>query len=1431
MPNIITHKRSSTSGVVPVASGLSQGELAINIADGRLYTKNNTNTVINLGVSSISGTSISPASGNFTSLTVNGTGVISSSGGTTNYISKFTSSSTIGNSLIFDNGTNVGIGTTTPQELLHVSGTISSSAGNLLRLNNSSATSNPSINFRIGGVGNYDSHFFISRNGTDVFGIDTNNRGVFLNSFSLFGNQSFLSYNNANALIKLQNTTTNDLEISAVSGILFQSQQSTKMRMDQSGNFGIGTTTPTSQLHVVGSGRFVGSNNNVMIINSTNENGSASIDAPTSLYNDISLRVNSQNIFRGLDNWTGTWADSVSTTYFQVGRSAGNTIFTSLVGNPFNRLAYAANKYLFTNQTSNITVPTNYFNVEYNGTGIISASTAGNVGIGTTTPSTLLEISKDGGGVDLSLVRIANTNAAGGTALKISRTGPQRAAQVIYQSGTTDQFYQGILRDGGVTTNGWSVSTGADLNVTAPAIHVTSGNYVGIGTKSPTAQLHVVGSGLFTSGLNVSNQTASAIAGFDVNKNITSLSTVTYPSLTELSYLKGASSAVQTQLNNRMLLTNGSSVDINSITNGITRVYPTGNGPDGGGTHVTAFTSMQDTSNNYGWQIAGYSNAFYFRHKGATFDPWYRMWTNYDFTSSNITNWNTAYGWGNHASAGYAPINSPTLTGTPTAPTASSGTNTTQIATTAFVRTEISSLVDAAPGTLDTLNELAAALGDDPNFATTVTNSISTKVAGTGTINYVPKFTASQTLQNSLIFDNGTNVGIGTASPQSKVHITDTNDLNTTIEYTNATAGFASGVRPLKLLLTGSNGIGVGAGVGIDFVTKSSSTEYTGARIVSNRTDTSNNHALTFWAGGGTTSLSEYMRISSNGNIGIGTTSPSAKLHSEISDGNSVLLLQRASSQGGLSVDFTGGVSNLRSLNGFKIFTGSVAANVGTERLNITSGGDIGIGISSPSHKLHVSGVIRSTSYITSDTEFRLNNLTFARVATMDGGGGFAGGYNVYLSGSTPKHSVNAPISSYYYYSDGTIRFYTNSSQSADTDASERLRITSAGNVGIGLTNPVEKLEIDGSLKFANCTTRVLRGDGNCLKFSATSSALGHYGIYIDNTATAGGRNFRLASWADGTTGKFIIRDDTSGADRLAIDANGNVGIGTATPSGKLHVVGNSYFTDKIYGGSGNAFIQFNVAGQNRIDIGSDSASSSAFIGTTALYLNSPQLYANTTLSFPKTATAVSTATQKDSHSIILYNSMWNGSAELQTDSTIRSIASTSVNTRSRLAFLTSNEDGTNNKVERLSILTNGNLGIGTTTPTYKLEVNGSFAASTKSFRIDHPSKKDHSLEYGSLESPYHGVRLTGRGTVVKGVGVVSVPDYLKDLIHDDDTLNIQITNIKHGKTIYIDKIDLQNDRFIVKVDRAKSLGELQFCWTLTGVRKDVDHLVVEKEN
>jgi phage-related tail fiber protein len=71
---------------------------------------------------------------------------------------------------------------------------------------------------------------------------------------------------------------------------------------------------------------------------------------------------------------------------------------------------------------------------------------------------------------------------------------------------------------------------------------------------------------------------------------------------------------------------------------------------------------------------------------------------------------------------------SPTFTGTPKAPTAAAGNNSTQLATTAFVQATIAALVDSSPGALDTLNELAKALGNDPNFATTMTNALAGKM-------------------------------------------------------------------------------------------------------------------------------------------------------------------------------------------------------------------------------------------------------------------------------------------------------------------------------------------------------------------------------------------------------------------------------------------------------------------------------------------------------------------------------------------------------------------------------------------------------------------------------------------------------------------------------------------------------------------------------
>lgn len=79
------------------------------------------------------------------------------------------------------------------------------------------------------------------------------------------------------------------------------------------------------------------------------------------------------------------------------------------------------------------------------------------------------------------------------------------------------------------------------------------------------------------------------------------------------------------------------------------------------------------------------------------------------------------------AAALAAPLASPTFTGTPAAPTAAPGTNTTQLANTAFVAAAVAALINSAPGALDTLKELADAINDDANFAATVSTALAGK--------------------------------------------------------------------------------------------------------------------------------------------------------------------------------------------------------------------------------------------------------------------------------------------------------------------------------------------------------------------------------------------------------------------------------------------------------------------------------------------------------------------------------------------------------------------------------------------------------------------------------------------------------------------------------------------------------------------------------
>ncbi|EMW94407.1 phage tail-collar fiber family protein [Escherichia coli ThroopD] len=148
----------------------------------------------------------------------------------------------------------------------------------------------------------------------------------------------------------------------------------------------------------------------------------------------------------------------------------------------------------------------------------------------------------------------------------------------------------------------------------------------------------------------------------------------------------------------------------------------------------------------------------------------------------------------NNALALKAPLASPALTGTPTAPTAAQTVNNTQIATTAFVKAAIAGLVGSSPEALDTLNELAAALGNDPNFATTVMNALAGKQPLDATLTNLSGKSVSALLQY---------LGLGEARFSGRL-------LNTNIFKSSGKYIPTPGTKKIRVIASGGGGGGGG---------------------------------------------------------------------------------------------------------------------------------------------------------------------------------------------------------------------------------------------------------------------------------------------------------------------------------------------------------------------------------------------------------------------------------------------------------------------------------------------------------------------------------------------------------------------------------------------------------------------------------------------
>ena len=309
------------------------------------------------------------------------------------------------------------------------------------------------------------------------------------------------------------------------------------------------------------------------------------------------------------------------------------------------------------------------------------------------------------------------------------------------------------------------------------------------------------------------------------------------------------------------------------------------------------------------------------------------------------------------------------LGGNPTTTTQSAGNNTTRIATTAFVTTAVANLVDGAPSTLNTLDEIAAALNDDAALNTTLTNSIAAKLplAG-GSLTGGLDITASgDNLKLKRSSFDDILLGIGTGNSQSGFHITNTTD-SVTIASIHENAPAASLVidsaGDVGIGTTSPDGelhvLGTGGGNGDIYVERTSGAKiHLQAQSANGKIGTSSNHNL-----GLNTNGTTRITIDTNGQVGIGETSPLATLH--IKQGDSGLSSLNAAAHhifledtgsNGPGITFASGTSSNCTLAfgdsdsnyvGFILYDNSedafkIGTNAGGEDMRIDSSGRVGI--------------------------------------------------------------------------------------------------------------------------------------------------------------------------------------------------------------------------------------------------------------------------------------------------------------------------------------------------------------------------------------------------------------------------------------------------------------------------------------------------------
>jgi hypothetical protein len=363
-----------------------------------------------------------------------------------------------------------------------------------------------------------------------------------------------------------------------------------------------------------------------------------------------------------------------------------------------------------------------------------------------------------------------------------------------------------------------------------------------------------------------------------------------------------------------------------------------------------------------------------------------------------------------------------------------------------------------------------------------IADTLANGISGTGTTNYIPKFTSSSAIGNSQIFDNGTSVGIGTIAPAAAAKLELIGDYRQ------------------KALAANSNGFNISINSSTDIV---SLTNFYNA-------------AITFG-----TNNTEQMRLTSTG-LGIGTSSPNTKL--EISgEANPIFRITSTSGPYSQIQSNTAGTLQLMADEGNTGASTSMRFRIdGAEAMRLDASGNLGLSVApsawGSTFKSFDESAGNLASFSTSElylTQGGYNNSGWKYTAT-----GFASQY-LQVNG---QHRWNIAAS-------GTAGNAISFTQAMTLDAS--------GNLGIGITSPNSKLEI-------------YNGSGDTRARITSTGASGASDIMLKNASGTSPYEWLLQGL--GANGRFRIYDGVAGQERFTITSGGSVGIGTSSPAYRLDV-------------------------------------------------------------------------------------------------------------------------------------------------------------------------------------------------------------------------------------------------------------------------------------